>query len=283
MLNCSNNKEILKISDLSEEYSFLTSRSGVYYFYDNSANSKLNLSDEKWSAYLKANCLLINKNLACLFLNNKILYYNLHDNEILRRVLIENHTFGTKLNDFGDLILFSGGKLYKYLYDDDRLELISNLQNKTKNYFDLNYIYYPYQPDISYSEKDNKIYYTVEYDDELCKIFILDIQNNAVTPIVDGYNPYFDGTHGTLYYISNENQLFKYNLETQKTDYVSPSGYTVNDYQVIDNAIFILVKEMLNSRNYTYKLILLEDKKIKFVIAKDFPTLFPPMDIYKYR
>lgn len=256
-----------------------------YLFKGNNYNLKL---DDKWAGFFAQNIFLINKNTICLVISDTIYFYNPFQKRTEIEINLNKYSIANKMNASGDLVIFSGGDLYKYYFKKDKLIKLKEMVDDPSDYT----IYYPspyiHPNKISYSTKRNSIFYSAFINPETRErgIYELSMEDYSVYLRARGFCPQVNDEKGVIYYINDEqDSIIKSKYNSFDEEVLLTYTENIRDMVVIDEeTIFFAhaaaqanIKDVKFSRYKIY-----DNGVIKYIKTKG-NILRPPFDVLRVK
>ncbi len=267
------------LSTMNDNYNYL--------FEGNDYNLKLN---DKWAGFFAQNIFIINKNTICLVISDKIYYYIPFQKKIIRKLEVNKYSIANKVNNSGDLIVFSGGNLYKYYYQEDKLvklkEMVKELSPSNHT------IYYPspyiHPNKISYSEKRNSIFYSAFNNPETRErgIYELSLNDYSLKLRGKGFSPQVNDEKGVIYYINNKQKnIIESTFDGFKEEILLTYTEDIRDIVVIDEEtiFFAHAAAQANIKGVKFSRYKVYDHGVIKYIKTNGSILRPPFDVMKVK
>ncbi len=232
-------------------YAFLSTRNEIYNVLHKSVNYEIEPKDS-FVGYFAQNLFFINKDLFSLVLSDSIYYYNFKNKKLINKLDIKKSSIAINKNKKGDLIIFSGGDLYEYYFNQDKLEKLKDIAPED---FDKS-IYYPslyiHPNKITYSKKRNSVFYAayIDFEKRIPGIYELSLDDYSLELRAKGFCPQIRDEENSLYYIKTDKDYYKtvdeaiiakVNLDDFSEEKVLSYPHNIRDMTVIDkNTIFFV-------------------------------------------
>lgn len=265
------------LSSMNEDYNYLFKGNDFYF--------KL---DDKWAGYFAQNIFIINKSTICFVMNNTVYYYNPFQKKIIRELQVDVDSIANKLNNEGDLIIFSGGDLYKNYFEKDKLvkikEMVKDLSPSDHT------IYYPspyiHPNKISYSKKRNSVFYSAYINSETRKrgIYELSLNDYSLKLIGEGFCPQVNDEKEVIYYINDkQDRIIKSSYNGFKEDILLTYTDNIRDMVVIDEEtiFFAHAAAQANIKGVKFSRYKVYDHGVIKYIKTKGSILRPPFDVMK--
>lgn len=266
---------VIFLSTMNTDYNFL--------FKGNDYNLKL---DDRWAGYFAQNIFIINENMICLVINNKIFFYDFKNALIVKILHIEDDSIAINTNNKGDLLIFSGGDLYKYYIEQDKLIKLKKLVEDQSDYT----LYYPslyiHPNKISYSKKRNSVFYSAYINPETRErgIYELSLEDFSVRLRGKGFCPQVNDEKETIYYINDDqNSILKLSYDGSNEEKLLTYTEAIRDMVVIDEEtiFFAHAAAKANIKGVKFSRYKVYDKGTLKYIKTEGSILRPPFDVMK--
>ena len=279
-------KDNIKIYDLDQSnFAVLSNRADYYNLLKYGTDYHIEL-EEKWAAYFARNFFLVNEDVGCLVLNNTIYLRDFIKEQVIRKIIIEKKSFAIFKNDQWDMVIFSGGNLYQYDFETDKLTKLKHLIPDPSDYS----IYYPspyIRPKkIAYSQKRNSVFYSAFIDPEIRTrgVYEMSLDDYSVTLRGRGFCPQVNNEKNCLYYINDkQDSIIKLNFDTLTEEVLFSYPHAIRDFKLIDEGtiFFVHAAERANIKNVKFDRIkIFIDGEVKYIRTKG--TIYgSPFDVVK--
>lgn len=258
----------------NSKFMVLSGKNGKFNILKNGNNNEIIIDRLKKPAYFCQSRFFINKDLVCLSIWKYIHFYDLRTKKILRELQIESNCLSAKKNSNGDLVIFSGGNIYEYIYAEDQLikltsKTIPNYKKSTE--YPSLYI----SPDkIGYSKNRDSVFYTAfsDFDKRIPAIYEMSLKDHTVTQRAIGFCPQVDDAKNCVYFINdNKDSISKLDLNNLRESPLMKYPAPLRDFVVIDESkiFFIHASEKANIKEVRFDTFkILDEGEIKSIHSK---------------
>mgnify|MGYP001199617390 CR=1 FL=1 len=259
----------------NSKFMVLSGKNGKFNILKNGNNNEIIFDTLKkpWSVNFCQNMFFINKDLVCLSLGKYIYIYDIETKKIIKEFQIESNNISAKKNNNGDLVVFSGGNIYEYIYAENQLikltnEIIPNY-SKSTNYPSP----YIHPNKIAYSKNRDSVFYAAYSDGKsITAIYEISLKDRKVTQRAMGFCPQVDDAKNCVYFINNsKDSIIKLDFENLQESLLMKYPAPLRDFVVIDESkiFFIHASEKANIKDVRFDTFkILDEGEIKSIHSK---------------